>query len=163
MDELEPPPPSTLRRRNSISTSVMIPNKLALHTSGLPNGTATPVPLDLELVSLNSSLSYTSLKDILPSASTAINSPTATAAASSLYEISIRNRLVKHAAWAYLQPMSSSPDSSAPHFFSRLWLRFSAPHNLVADFFNFVNCQVIPGIAHAFDSIIRLITVRFNR
>ncbi|KAF5737419.1 putative COPII coat assembly protein SEC16 [Tripterygium wilfordii] len=157
MDELEPPTPSNLRRRSLSVTSGVIPNTLTLHTTSLPNGTSTAAPLDYELVSLNSSSSYTSLKDLLPSNSAAINSPNATAAASSLYEISIRNRLVKHAAWAYLQPMSSSPDASAPHFLRRLWLRFSSPRNLVSDFFNFINCQVIPGIARAFDCIFRLI------
>ncbi|XP_038701390.1 uncharacterized protein LOC119998202 [Tripterygium wilfordii] len=163
MEELEPQPPSTLRRRHSISTSVVIPNKLSLHISRLPNGSTTPAPLDVELVSLNSSLSYTSLKDLLPSNSAAINSPTATAAASSLYEISIRNRLVKYAAWAYLQPMSSSPNSSASHFLCCPWLQFSTSSNLVADFFKFINSQVIPGICRAFDGIVRPISVRHNR
>ncbi|XP_062166410.1 uncharacterized protein LOC133872813 [Alnus glutinosa] len=130
---------SSLRRRHSISTSVVVPAKLALLSSttktiygsnSLPhqNGVAPP-QLDLDLVSttLKSCPAYTSLKDLLPASAAGIGSPTAAAAASSGYEISIRNRLVKQAAWAYLQPMSSSPGSSGPtHFFRRLCLRLSS-------------------------------------
>ncbi|MBA0633887.1 hypothetical protein Godav_029813, partial [Gossypium davidsonii] len=121
-DGLGQSPTSTIRRRNSITTPVQIPTKLTLLTpkplqtaTSLSNGSATaPLPLDLELISLKASFaSYTSLKDILPSPAVAVNSPTAAGSATnSGYEISIRNRLVKQAAWAYLQPMSASPDSS---------------------------------------------------
>jgi len=59
--------------------------------------------------------SYTSLRDVLPYSGAAVNSP-----AANHYNVSIRNRLVKQAAWAYLQPMSTSPSGpSGPHFFRR--------------------------------------------
>ncbi|KAG4996435.1 hypothetical protein JHK85_027874 [Glycine max] len=71
--------------------------------------------------------SYTSLKDVLPFSAAACNSP----AASHHQYVSIRNRLVKQAAWAYLQPMSISPSGpSGPHFFRHFYNRFSSPtHN----------------------------------
>ncbi|XP_062006336.1 uncharacterized protein LOC133723505 [Rosa rugosa] len=130
-----------LRRRNSISTSVVVPTKLS-HLSTTPtnnmpphscsfptqNGAVTPrhrpPQLDLEFLSLKSSESYTSLKDLLPSSSfAAVQSPTPNSATNSGYEISIRNRLVKQAAWAYLQPMSSTCGPSGPHLLHRLWLK----------------------------------------
>ncbi|KAL2345282.1 hypothetical protein Fmac_006567 [Flemingia macrophylla] len=105
------PPP--LRRHNSIAAA----------SANKPSFPATP-PLrttSLELVSLKppSSASYTSLRDMLPPPNAAVYSPTASAYSGQ--EISIRNRLVKQAAWAYLQPMSaSSGGSSTPHFLRRL-------------------------------------------
>ncbi|RDX64193.1 hypothetical protein CR513_57283, partial [Mucuna pruriens] len=106
-----PPESPPLRRRNSITATSAI--KLSLP------GTPPQRTTSLELVSLKYPLSasYTSLRDVLPSPNAAINSPTASAG----QEISIRNRLVKQAAWAYLQPMSASPGgSSTPHFLRRL-------------------------------------------
>lgn len=66
-------------------------------------------------------ITYTSLKDLLPP-------PTSSSAASSMpvllspllygsqstswHDIPIKNPLVKHAAWAYLQPMLTSPSPS---------------------------------------------------
>ncbi|KAJ0480659.1 hypothetical protein HanIR_Chr13g0634181 [Helianthus annuus] len=62
---------------------------------------------------------YTSLRDILPSPPTAIHSPKPPySAPNSGYDISIRNRLVKQAAWAYLQPMSTSHESDES---ARVW------------------------------------------
>lgn len=61
---------------------------------------------DIEMVTVKSA-SYTSLKDLLPlspSSAAAITSPTNN---SSWHEIPIKNPLVKQAALAYLQPMSS--------------------------------------------------------
>ncbi|GAB4833274.1 hypothetical protein Ancab_031521 [Ancistrocladus abbreviatus] len=141
---------TALKRRNSVPSSVEIPindSKPLLRTStNAPNGHhhATPslsfsAVVDFELIPLKSP-SYISLRDILPS-SPSVLSPTATAfvatttttSASSTYsssggisflsgcEISIRNRLVKQAAWAYLQPMSSSPSASG----GRFWRCFS--------------------------------------
>ncbi|KAK7284804.1 hypothetical protein RJT34_19557 [Clitoria ternatea] len=114
------PETPTLRRRNSITaTSAAVPTKLSLPA------TAPDRSPSLELFSLKPSSSYTSLRDVLPPPNAAVNSPSAAAATAitySGYEISIRNRLVKQAAWAYLQPMSSSPStSSTPHFFSFLY------------------------------------------
>ncbi|RXH76375.1 hypothetical protein DVH24_019263 [Malus domestica] len=136
-------PSSKLGRRNSISTSVVVPAKLSLlsdtttptsatkhlqrlHSSTFPNGDVSPPAppqLDLEFLSHKSSESYTSLKDLLPSS--AANSPTAASANNSGYEISIRNRLVKQAAWAYLQPMSSTSGPSGPNFLRRLCQKLS--------------------------------------
>ncbi|KAI5560763.1 hypothetical protein POPTR_016G072500v4 [Populus trichocarpa] len=165
MSKQGPPPRTpTLRRRNSIATSFVIPTKLSLHTSSLPpshlNGTL-PSHLDISLLPLKSSLSYTSIKDLLPSAT--VNSPTsATSNTTSTYEIPIRNRLVKQAAWAYLQPMSSSPDSSGTHFLRRLWLRLSTKNPITACF-GFISFRVIPSITNAFDRILRAIRVHFNK
>ncbi|GMH28708.1 hypothetical protein Nepgr_030551 [Nepenthes gracilis] len=138
------------KRRNSVSSSVEIPTKVSrsfrrsstADVNGHRYPSLSPPPLSLfsgvdsELVSVKSP-TYISLKDLLPT-SPSILSPTATAAAGiassssgvsaaatspSLYgcEISIRNRLLKQAAWAYLQPMSSSPSASS----RRLWRCFS--------------------------------------
>ncbi|CAE6075994.1 unnamed protein product [Arabidopsis arenosa] len=81
--------------------------------------------LDLELVSVNKSSDdplpcYTSLKDILPSPSTTVDSPAIPSAASgSGPTILIRNRLVKQAACSYLQPSTPTP-SSNPSFIRRV-------------------------------------------
>ncbi|WJX79564.1 hypothetical protein P8452_62673 [Trifolium repens] len=125
-------PTSTLRRHNSISaiTSdklLQSPRKPPIRTSSV----------DLELLLLKSPCtSYTSLKDLL-SPKAAVNSPTASSAnINSGYEIPIRNRLVKQAAWAYLQPMSSTVEnSSARNFFGRIFNRLSSDNPLV-DCFN---------------------------
>ncbi|XWS59410.1 hypothetical protein CRYUN_Cryun08bG0119500 [Craigia yunnanensis] len=162
---------STRRRRNSISTPVQVPAKLTFLTlkplqtaTSLPNGSAASPPLHLDLISLKTSFaSYTSLKDILPSSTVAINSPTAAGSATnSAYEISIRNRLVKQAAWAYLQPMFASPDSSGPHFFRRLWLRFSS-QNPVSSCLRFFQLKLLPGLTQVLDRILRSIGIHFTR
>ncbi|KAJ8432057.1 hypothetical protein Cgig2_016336 [Carnegiea gigantea] len=94
------------------------------HSSPSPSSESSSSGSNLELVSLKSSAataSYTSLKDLLASSPTSsILSPTSatssSSAASSVSEISIpiRNRLVKQAAWAYLQPAVSPCPSSSP-------------------------------------------------
>lgn len=64
---------------------------------------------DIAMITVES-VSYTSLKDLLPlspSSTAAITSPTNN---SSWHEIPIKNPLVKQAALAYLQPMSSPPE-----------------------------------------------------
>ncbi|KAE8697799.1 hypothetical protein F3Y22_tig00110610pilonHSYRG00424 [Hibiscus syriacus] len=170
-DGLGQSPPSTLRRRNFIPTPVQIPAKLTLVTpkllesaTSLPKGGAASSPLDLELISLKASFaSYTSLKDILPSPVMAINSPTAAGSATnSGYEISIRNRLVKQAAWAYLRPMSASPDASGPHFFRWLWLQFSS-HNPITSCLRFFNLKFLPGLTRLVNLIFGSIGIIFNR
>ncbi|KAJ4705369.1 putative COPII coat assembly protein SEC16 [Melia azedarach] len=167
MNQLDPPStpttPTPLRRRNSIATSVPIPQRLALstkplHTSSLPNG---DVP-SFELVSLKSCSSYTSLKDLIPPA-TAVNSPTAGSAANSGYEISIRNRLVKQAAWAYLQPMSASPDDSAPDFLRRIWMKFSSAQNSISSCLRLINYHIIYSISRAIDRILGVLRVYISR
>ncbi|CAN0847394.1 hypothetical protein LINGRAHAP2_LOCUS4954 [Linum grandiflorum] len=139
--------PEPLRRRNSIATAVSLPSRLSLHTSSLPPSNGSQ--LDFELYSFEQdSSAYTSLKDLLPSS--AVNSPTAGSSVcyGSAYEICIRNHLVKQAAWAYLQPMSSSPGSDGPtHFLRRLWLRLRNP---ISACFRFVELHLIPGISRAF-------------
>ncbi|XP_028787479.1 uncharacterized protein LOC114743434, partial [Neltuma alba] len=128
MDDCLPSPktPSTLRRWHSIPTSVVVPPRADSYAAA----THTPRPsvLDLDFGSIKSPSSYTSLRDVLPSSAAAVNSPTASSAATnSSYHISIRNRLVKQAAWAYLQPLSASPQSSSgPNILRRLSLRFSS-------------------------------------
>lgn len=74
------------------------------------NSTIPPSPKldfsDIELITIQN-IGYTSLRDLLPSTGPpTIMSPTN----SSWYEIPIKNPLVKHAALAYLQPMSTPPD-----------------------------------------------------
>ncbi|KAG6580732.1 hypothetical protein SDJN03_20734, partial [Cucurbita argyrosperma subsp. sororia] len=160
---LKPHPPlPNLRRRNSITVPVVVPSKLnllAATKSSRGVASSPPLPLAFELVPIKSSspsspsLAYTSLRDILPSA-TAIYSPTAASAANSGYEISIRNRLVKQAAWAYLQPMASSPSSSGPHLLHRIWLRFSA-------WLSFVNLPIISSVTNACNRIFRIVGVSF--
>lgn len=116
-----------LRRRNSNSTAVVVPEKLTIltkpHLSASFSSAASPP--DRALISMIRPFSYTSLKDLLPSM--AVNSPTASSAAGS--DLGIRNRLVKQAAWAYLQPSASpsSRRSTADHFFAhRIWPNFAA-------------------------------------
>ena len=177
-----PPPSSNLRRRNSIGTAA-IPTKLTLpskaHYSSSfprPNGvrvsssTLSSSPqssfpnVDFELISLKS-LAYTSLKDLLPSTSAA-QSPTAAGTGSgSCYEISIRNRLVKQAAWAYLQPMSASPGSSGGRLFDRMLLGFSMDclRNRVSTCLGFINRHIFSAIIRAFDRILRMIGVRWPK
>ncbi|KAB1215306.1 hypothetical protein CJ030_MR4G018390 [Morella rubra] len=73
---------------------------------------------DIEMITIQS-VTYTSLKDLLPSSSPAsIMSPTHN---SSWYdEIPIKNPLVKHAALAYLLPMSTARESGDKGLFGRL-------------------------------------------
>ncbi|KAL3628176.1 hypothetical protein CASFOL_027222 [Castilleja foliolosa] len=82
-------------------------------------------PIDtLELQLIKPDLhSYSSLRDILPSL--AVNSPKPKSI-TPRSDIRIRNRLVKQAALAYLQPMSTAPGSTGGDFFRRLWARVAA-------------------------------------
>ncbi|XP_041027727.1 uncharacterized protein LOC121267756 [Juglans microcarpa x Juglans regia] len=161
---------SALRLGNSIATPVQLPVKLSL-----PNSTAKPLHcsnsfpyqngiapvLNFELLSsLKSSQAYTSLKDLLPSSSAAVGSPTVASAANSSYEVSIRNRLVKQAAWAYLQPMSSSPGSSGSHFLSRLCLRLSS---CLTDCLDFIKSHLVPAATRLLDQILRAFGLRNSR
>ncbi|KAL5739941.1 hypothetical protein ACOSQ2_029121 [Xanthoceras sorbifolium] len=166
MDEPQHPTLTPLRRRNSISTSVLVPSKLTLPskphcTSSLINGSAS----SFELISLKSSLAtYTSLRDILPSSTAAaVNSPTAGSSANSCYEISIRNRLVKQAAWAYLQPNSASPGSSGHHFFHPIWTRLSSAQSSISSCLRYINSRIIYGLSRTIDRIRRAIFVHFSR
>ncbi|KAG6413541.1 hypothetical protein SASPL_126255 [Salvia splendens] len=65
---------------------------------------------DIEMIALEN-LGYTSLKDLIPSSSPpAAASPTS----GSWREIPIKDPLVQHAAWAYLQPMGEARDDDSP-------------------------------------------------
>ncbi|ESW17801.1 hypothetical protein PHAVU_007G269600 [Phaseolus vulgaris] len=87
---------------------------LSSSSSSRQNQTPKIQFLNLDSLSVKTP-SYTSLRDVLPYSGAAVNSP-----AANHYNVSIRNRLVKQAAWAYLQPMSTSPSGpSGPHFFRR--------------------------------------------
>ncbi|XP_010520692.1 PREDICTED: uncharacterized protein LOC104799749 [Tarenaya hassleriana] len=107
MEEKEPPKASILHRRNGV---VSQPLDLEL-ISIITNSKTSPPPLP----------SYTSLKDVLPfSTAASVNSPSSSAAVNfpSAVGISIRNRLVKQAAAAYLTPSTPNP-SAAPSLFRR--------------------------------------------
>lgn len=129
-------PPSTspvtpLRRRNSIATTT------AAITSDIPFAidSSTPTSFDFELITLKPSsfVAYTSLRDILSSpSSSSFNIPSINGGispgVSTVGDISIRNPLVKRAAWSYLQATAptSSEDSPGSQFLRRIWLHFSA-------------------------------------
>ena len=143
-----------LRRRNSISAPIiMVPPPLPNHSSSATTSSSSD---DLELLSIikpsSHSHSYTSLKDLMPSA--AVNSPKPISASLAQLgsDISIRNRLVKQAAWAYLQPMSTSPGATGDGFLQHLWPRVSA-------FFDFIR----HGVIRILDWTLRFIRIRSSR
>ncbi|KAM3324635.1 hypothetical protein P3S67_005787 [Capsicum chacoense] len=106
---------------------------------------------DYELFSIKP-VSYTSLRDILPPSS--INSPGS--------EISIRNRLVKQAAWAYLQPMATSPDSSSRSLFGCMFFRFPV-NNPVAGVIELFDRCILAPLTRAVDWLLRAIWIRSSR
>ncbi|KAL2459940.1 Uncharacterized protein Adt_43360 [Abeliophyllum distichum] len=72
------------------------------------------------MVTKDECLSYTSLKDILPASPPSIMSPMMTRM-DSWREISIKDPLVQHAAWAYLQPMMTAcEEADRGSFFRRI-------------------------------------------
>ncbi|MQM08104.1 hypothetical protein Taro_040951 [Colocasia esculenta] len=114
------------------------------HRGRLANGTHKQATQDgvLEVSSR-----YTSLRDLLPPP--ALQSPTAAAAGPHGREIAIRNRLVKQAACAYLQPAgASSPRSSRGRGCLR-WLRWE-----VEGCIGFVAARVLPGVRRAFGCLL---------
>ncbi|KAG6403864.1 hypothetical protein SASPL_136098 [Salvia splendens] len=123
-----------LRRRSSIPSSIVVaPPKLNLlhhHSSSTTTSATTSSSSDyLELLSIKPNpRSYTSLKDLLPT--TAVNSPRPSSAQAGS-DICIRNRLVKQAAWAYLQPMSTASGSVDGGFLRRMFPRLAALFDLV--------------------------------
>lgn len=158
-------PPPHPRRRNSMSTKITIPLPDRRLHSCLPNGSRSSSSPSFELISLkspptsSSSTSYTSIKDLLPSTAAIINSPTAGSAANPFHEISIRNRLVKQAACAYLQPMSSSPDSSGPQFFSRIMLKLCSAHDSISHCFRLFT----RFLSRALDRLLRSVCLHVSR
>lgn len=103
---------------------------------------------DLELLTIkpNAPPTYTSIKDLLLPVN-AVNSPKPNTPyqAQPGTDICIRNRLVQQAAWAYLQPMSTSSGSSAQSFFRRIWPR-------VSEF-----------VVRVFDWVVRVVGIRICR
>ncbi|XP_009763678.1 uncharacterized protein [Nicotiana sylvestris] len=161
-----------LRRRNS----VMLPKKLTLQHQTSASTTITTTATssssasssltnsasdDFELFSIKP-VSYTSLRDILPPS--AVNSPrpmTSPHQGQSGSEISIRNRLVKQAAWAYLQPMSTSPDSSGRSLFRRTFL--FPVNNPVAGILDCIDRYIFAPLTKAVDWLLRAVRVRSSR
>nr|GMD35547.1 uncharacterized protein LOC109181112 [Ipomoea batatas] len=85
---------------------------------------------------------YTSLRDLLPAAIVNSPRPMTPAAHWELYygsEISIRNRLVKMAAWAYLKPTSTLMVTADQSFLRR-----------------FLRNSVVAAIVHSVDRLILL-------
>nr|GMD42906.1 Formin-like protein [Ipomoea batatas]GMD44397.1 Formin-like protein [Ipomoea batatas] len=179
-DVIAPPAPQNglLRRRNSISASVVAPAQLSLHNgrdassssssyattaaSSATSSGSSQTDGDFELFSIKP-VNYTSLKDLLPGGA-AVNSPRPMTPGShhGSAEILIRNRLVKQAAWAYLQPMSTSPDSSAGTFLRRLCLRFSGNAPVVA-LLDFVDRHILLPLTRTVDWLLRAIGLRSVR
>ncbi|KAL1566115.1 hypothetical protein AAHA92_01758 [Salvia divinorum] len=151
------PPQPLLRRRSSVPSSIAVaPLKLNLllhhHNSSSSSATASSSSSsdDLELLPIKPNpQSYTSLKDLLPTA--AVNSPRPSSAHGGS-DIGIRNRLVKQAAWAYLQPMSASPRSAGVGFLRRVCPRLAALFDLLRR-----------GAARAIDWTLRLAWIRSSR
>ncbi|CAI9782016.1 unnamed protein product [Fraxinus pennsylvanica] len=73
---------------------------------------------DIEMTPVQNS-SYTSLKDILSASPTSIGSPV-TIRMDSWKEIPIKDPLVQHAAWAYLQPMVELEDDDGRFFVRKM-------------------------------------------
>ncbi|KAM7271918.1 hypothetical protein ACFE04_031132 [Oxalis oulophora] len=184
-----PPPPSSspphtlIRYRNSISTTHPYYNPTNHHhhhhhhlpsSTSMPplpsvNGVTPPSP-KIDLSFLQSSTSYTSLRDLIPSPN--FKSPTATAADGEAnyfaaaggpgnggQEITIRNRLVKQAAWAYLRPMSSSSGSSAStNILTRIWMCLS-DRNPLSVCLRFINDRITPALTRLVDRILSILRV----
>lgn len=79
----------------------------ALDFSSLSNGYHSS---DVEMVAVQPSFTYTSLRDVLPAAAPTVVSPSYSRR-QSWEEIPIKNPLVQKGAWAYLQPMTVVPES----------------------------------------------------
>ncbi|CAN7036774.1 unnamed protein product [Brassica oleracea var. botrytis] len=129
-------PPSTslatpLRRRITVAT----PTPTPMITSDIPFAIESPSSIDFDLISIKppSFVAYTSLRDIISSPSnSSVKLPSINGSSSPVLstvgDISIRDPLVKQAAWSYLQAtaQASSEDSAGCQFLRRGWLHFSA-------------------------------------
>ncbi|CAN6439118.1 unnamed protein product [Victoria cruziana] len=131
-------PLAPLQRRNTITavesrdTGIPIRPLSSSFTVNDSRGGCHTELADWGIISTSPS-SYTSLKDLLQTTPYGTQSPMAGERCSCCCvtngdgrEIPIRNRLVKQAAWAYLQPMAVSPSNSDRNLFRQLWSRFSA-------------------------------------
>lgn len=108
--------PNAHSHSHSHSPSFLVPNGF--------NSSEYPIA-DIEMISMEA-ITYTSLRDLLPASSLSAMSPTHN---SSWYdEIPIKNPLVKHAALAYLQPMSTPAETGNKGFFGRLREKCSCGH-----------------------------------
>ncbi|KAK2665637.1 hypothetical protein Ddye_004211 [Dipteronia dyeriana] len=115
-------PAAKLDNNNDLSS---LNSDSLLHNNGgggFHKGVYSPAAVsDLEMLTLRVA-TYTSLKDLLPpSSSPRAGMASPPALNSSWHEIPIRNQLVKQAALAYLQPMSSPlPDAGGKGVFGKL-------------------------------------------
>ncbi|KAK1419352.1 hypothetical protein QVD17_28518 [Tagetes erecta] len=78
---------------------------------------------DIEMISIDSFSSYTSLKDVLRATSppsSPVESLKKFRRIDSWREIPIKDPLLQHAAWAYLQPMNSEPETGERCGFRKL-------------------------------------------
>ncbi|KAF3661790.1 putative HVA22-like protein i-like [Capsicum annuum] len=139
--------PDQLSASTITTTTTTTSSSSTSASSSLTNSIAD----DYELFSIKP-VSYTSLRDILPPSS--INSPGS--------EISIRNRLVKQAAWAYLQPMATSPDSSSRSLFGCMFFRFPV-NNPVAGVIELFDRCILAPLTRAVDWLLRAIWIRSSR
>lgn len=127
------------------SSSTTLSHILSSSSSSSSIQSQTPKIQLLNLGSLSvKTATYTSLRDVLPYSAAAVNSP-----AANQYDVPIRNRLVKQAAWAYLQPMSTSPSGgpSGPHFFRR---------NRLATCLSFIYHHILPSLTRTLHRILHI-------
>ncbi|GKV23988.1 hypothetical protein SLEP1_g33650 [Rubroshorea leprosula] len=131
--------PNTIAESDTNPTLGFLPNS---HSSSflLHNGFGSSQISDIEMITIQS-VSYTSLKDMLPLSLT--TSPTYN---SSWYEIPISNPLVKHAAMAYLQPMSTPREVGGKGVFGMLKEWFCGECGCLA----FINDVVWVALKEAF-------------
>lgn len=97
---------------------------------------------DIEMIKLQPA-TYTSLKDLLPASPPSIISPSYN---SSWSEIPIKNPLVKHAALAYLQPMSSPPEAGDKGLLGKLRDSFCCQ----CECFSWINDVVFRSVKEVF-------------
>ncbi|KAF8045770.1 hypothetical protein N665_4448s0002 [Sinapis alba] len=144
-------PPSTspatpLRRRISVATPTPV------ITSNIPfaieSSSTTPSSFDFDLISIKppAFVAYTSLRDIISSPSnSSVKLPSINGCSSPVLstvgDISIRDPLVKQAAWSYLQATAQTSSEDSPgcrQFLRRVWLHFSAGVQLLRRVFDWI-------------------------
>ncbi|GMJ12684.1 hypothetical protein HRI_004937600 [Hibiscus trionum] len=112
---------STNRNKDSTRTRSSCSPTFLLHNNGFSSISQLS---DIEMITIKS-VSYTSLKDLMPASSSSSSSPPAAIASpklhnSSWHEIPIKNPLVKQAAMAYLQPVGSPPVAGEKGLFEKV-------------------------------------------